>query len=189
MPTPRRHVLILLAATALTGCKPKPAKPADTKPPPATLEKVIAGEWRLADDKARDHWRHPAESLAFWGLKPGMTVVELWPGAGWYTDILAPYLEMTGGVLYEALQPADDPAAAQMNSAFAHKLKQGKRLYGEVHLSEFGPKSAALAPAGTADLVLFARNVHNWMAAGVAEKAFHDAFVALKPGGPGRHRF
>jgi predicted methyltransferase len=182
----RRLFLTSTAALALAGCKPRPSAAPDAKAPPSSLAKVINGDWRLPADKARDAWRHPAESLAFWGLQPGMTVVEVWPGAGWYTDILAPFLESTNGRLYEALQPANDPAepaAAQMDTAFTHKLKERRRLYGDVHLTEFGPRSGPVAPAGTADLVLFLRNIHNWMAAGVAEKAFRDAYAALKPGG------
>lgn len=104
----RRAWLIGAGALALAGCgrkkastaEPPPAQPAPTAAAtPPSLEKVIAGEWRSPADRARDRWRHPQESLNFWGLKPGMTVVEFWPGAGWYTDILAPFLEQTGGKL------------------------------------------------------------------------------------------
>lgn len=175
----RRSLVGFVLASSLAACRRKPRAPSG----PPSIAKVIVGDWRGPADKARDSFRHPAESLAFWGLRPGMTVVEFWPGAGWYTDILAPYLQMTGGQFYAVLEPGDEPAAAQMNTAFEHKLKQGRRLYGDVHLSEFGAHSGPVAPAGAADLVLFLRNVHNWMAAGIAEKAFHDAFVALKPGG------
>jgi predicted methyltransferase len=181
----RRVLLASVAALALSGCKPKVTTP-ERKDAPSYLAKVLAGDWRLASDKARDAARHPAQSLAFWGLRPGMTVVEFWPGVGWYTDILAPFLEQTSGRYYVATQPADDPAepaAAQMVGAFTRKLKQHKRLYGDVQVTEFGPRSGPVCPAGTADLVLFLRNVHNWMAGGIAEKAFRDAFAALKPGG------
>jgi len=181
----RRLLLATATALALTACKPKP-KPAAPKAPPSYMEKVLAGEWRLPADKARDAFRHPAESLLFWGLKPGMTVVEFWPGAGWYTDVLAPYLELTAGRLFVATQPSDDPAepaAAQMVGAYTHKLKQRRKIYGQVQVTAFGPRSGPVCPEGTADLVLFLRNVHNWMAGGIAEKAFRDAFAALKPGG------
>jgi predicted methyltransferase len=119
-------------------------------------------------------------------LEPGDTVVEFWPGAGWYTAILAPFLAATGGKLYAAhlqmTQPAD-PAAREVIDSFRAKYASGSKLYGTVELTTFGLTSGPVAPAGSADLALFLRNLHNWMAAGIAEKAFRDAFLALKPGG------
>jgi len=185
--TSRRLVLTGAAALALAGCKPK-AKAADpaampVKGGPQTLAAAVAGDWRLPADKARDVWRHPVETLTWWGLKPGMTVVEFWPGAGWYTDILAPFLEATGGRLYEADLEPSDPAATQVVQAYAAKLAAKPKLYGKVEITAFGPTSGPVAPDGSADLVLFLRNLHNWMAAGIADKAFKAAFAALKPGG------
>lgn len=164
------------------GAKPKP-RPKPRRGGPQTIEEAVAGEWRLPGDRARDVFRHPAQSLAFWGLKPGMTVVEFWPGAGWYTDILAPFLAATGGRLYAAnLQPVD-AASTEVVDVYHRKLEGKKRLYGKVEITAFGPTSGPVAPAGTADLALFLRNVHNWMAGGIIDKAFRDAFAALKPGG------
>ena len=185
--TSRRGLIAGLGALTLAGCGPK-AQKAETPAPaapagPPSLDKVIAGEWRSPADKARDAWRHPAESLAFWGLKPGMTVVEFWPGAGWYTDILAPFLDQTGGKLYIANFDANDPAEAQIAAALQQKIEGNRRVYGRVEFTTFGPMSGPAAPAASADMVLFLRNVHNWMAGGIAEKAFRDAFAALKPGG------
>lgn len=187
----RRAMLTGVGALGLAACGKKdeaakaPAKPAETAAP-RTIEAVVAGDWRSVDDRARDVWRHPVESLNFWGLKPGQTVVEFWPGAGWYTDILAPYLADTKGKLYEAVLEASDPAdpaAAEIVEAYRKKLTDKKRVYGEVTFTAFGPTSGPVAPAGSADLVLFLRNLHNWMAGGIAEKAFKDALAALKPGG------
>lgn len=188
IPLSRRSVL--LGATALAACGRKPKAPGAAAPAgsgkPDTLAAAVAGAWRNPADKARDKWRHPVESLTFWGLKPGATVVEFWPGAGWYTDIVAPFLAATGGKLYAAnLQTGDpaDPAATEIVQAFRRKLDADRKLYGEVEITAFGPTSGPVAPAGSADLVLFLRNLHNWMAAGIADKAFRDAFAALKPGG------
>ena len=175
---------LLIGATALAGCRGRPETP--KAKPPKTLADAVAGPWRSAADRARDPWRHPAESLAFWGLKPGATVVEFWPGAGWYTDILAPFLAATEGRLYAAHMQAGeppDPSVGQMIEAYRAKYAANSKLYGAVEMTAFGPTSAPVAPAGSADLVLFLRNLHNWMAAGIAEKAFRDAFLALKPGG------
>jgi predicted methyltransferase len=95
----RRLMMTSVAALALAGCgnKKDAAPKVSAKAAPPSLEKVIAGEWRSAADRARDQYRHPQQSLEFWGVKPGVTVVEFWPGAGWYTDILAPFLEATRG--------------------------------------------------------------------------------------------
>ncbi|WP_370867818.1 class I SAM-dependent methyltransferase [Phenylobacterium sp.] len=170
-------------AAALTGCNRQdeaaPAEPASA----ISLEEAVAGDWREAQDKARDAWRHPAETLNFFGLKPGMTVVEIWPGAGWYTDILAPFLAASGGKLYAANLQPNDPTAVEVVEAYRQKLRARPRLYGDVEITAFGATSGAMAPAGSADLVLTARNIHNWMAAGIVDKAFADAFAALKPGG------
>ena len=183
----RRSLLGGAAALALAGCgrkdKSGKPKPKPRKDGPQTAAEAVAGDWRLPADKLRDAWRHPVESLEFWGLRPGMTVVEFWPGAGWYTDILAPFLAATGGQLYAANLQPDDPATAEVLAAYRRKLEDKKKLYGEVAITAFGPTSVAVAPAGTADLALFLRNVHNWMAAGTVDKAFRDAFAALKPGG------
>ena len=184
----RRGLLIGGGALALTGCGRKGDDPgaAATGPSdvqPITLEDAVAGPWRSPQDRARDAWRHPAESLKFWGVRPGAEVVEFWPGAGWYSDIIAPYLASTGGVLYAADVQTDTPAGRAMVDAYRRRLAASPKLYGSVHITAFGPTSGPVAPAGTANVVLFLRNLHDWMAGGFAEEAFRDAHDALKPGG------
>jgi predicted methyltransferase len=179
----RRGVLAGAGAAALAGCRPGPDSAKGGGPPRGSVEWAIAGPWRPAVDRDRDRWRHPAESLKFWGFEPRMTVVEFWPGAGWYTDILAPCLTLGGGKLYAAALEPSDPAARQIDEAYQRKLKARPDLFGAAAVTAFGPASDPVAPAGSADLVLFLRNLHNWMAAGLAEKAFRDALAALKPGG------
>ena len=177
-------------ALGVAGCGRKADAPKDVKPAtkiePMSLKAATQGDWRSPADKARDVWRHPVETLQFWGLKPGQTVVEFWPGAGWYTDILAPYLAATSGKLYAATLQTDlpdEPSAKEIVDAYRRKLADKPKVYGDVAITAFGPSSGPVAPAGSADLVLFLRNLHNWMAAGLAEKAFKDALTALKPGG------
>ena len=186
----RRGLLVAGAALALDGCGRKARAPshvgASSGPAGGSLEWAVAGDWRPAADKARDRWRHPLQSLEFWGLKPGMTVVEFWPGAGWYTDIIAPFLTASHGALYAAnleISNPSDSAARAVVDAYRRRLATRPDLYGAVTVTAFGPSSGPAAPAGSADLVLFLRNLHNWMARGMAEKAFHDALAALKPGG------
>lgn len=175
---------MLAGALALAGCGGPPGQPRVV--PPKTLEEAVSGAWRTPADRARDRWRHPIESLKFWGLEPGDTVVEFWPGAGWYTEIIAPFLNATRGKLYAAhLQVGEDAdqATREMVEAYRTRYARKSRLYGQVEVTAFGPTSGPVAPAGSVDLVLFLRNLHNWMAAGIAEKAFRDAFLALKSGG------
>ncbi len=176
-----RRALIAAAGGLLVGCGRGPARGDGAM----TIAQAASGPWRSSADRARDIWRRPVESLTFWGLAPGQTVVEFWPGAGWYTDIIAPYLAANGGKLYAANLQVGAPgdAASGMVEVFRAKLKANPGLYGDVAITAFGPTSEEVAPAGSADLALFLRNLHNWMAAGIAEKAFHDAFTALKPGG------
>ena len=171
---------VLLGAGSLSACG-GPRRPRFE--PPTTLAAAVAGAWRDPLDRARDPWRHPLESLTFWGLRSGQTVLEFWPGAGWYSDILAPFLAATGGKLYAANLENRDPAARQTVAAYSQRFASQPKLFGSVTISEFGVRSGPPAPSGTVDLALFLRNLHNWMAAGIAEKAFRDAFIALKPGG------
>jgi len=178
--------LALIATLAACDRPPAPSAPATAAAAPAAesdLGWAIAGDWRT--DPARDVWRHPAETLQFFGLAPGQTVVEVFPGRGWYTDILGPYLTRTQGVLYAATLAAagpDDPAAA-LQQQFRERLIQRPELYGAVEITEFGPNALAPCPPGAADLVLVFRNVHTFMAGGYAEEAFKAFYESLKPGG------
>ena len=178
-----------LGLLAVFGCgrKEETAEPPATAdgPPKGSLEWAVAGPWR-AQDKVRDADRHPMGTLRFFGLQPSMKVVEFWPGSGWWTEILAPYLaEGDGGYVAAGFQtgPGADPSQTQLTAAFQKRFTGDRPLYGEIELSAFGPTSVPVTEAGTADLVLFMRNIHAWMAAGIAEKAFADAYSALRPGG------
>jgi predicted methyltransferase len=153
--------------------------------PEGSLEWAVAGDWRAAD-RPRDRWRHPMETLSFFGLRPEISVIEVWPGKGWWTEILAPYLARNKGRLTSAtfeLGDPPDPAQAALARAYKDRFRGDKRLYGDVKLTEFGAASGPLAEPGKADLVLFMETVGEWMAAGVVDKAFRDAFAALRPGG------
>jgi len=132
----------------------------------------------------RDVYRHPAETLDFFGVKPDMTVVEIWPGGGWYTEILAPYLE--GGKLY-AGHFAKDSGIKYFDKSrlsFEEKIKTDTELYQSLVMGEFSPKMNKLTvPNGSADAVLTFRNVHNWLRSINEAEAFALFYKALKPGG------
>jgi predicted methyltransferase len=146
------------------------AQPADP------LQAAVAAGHRTVANVARDSWRHPYETLSFFGIKPTDTVVELAPGGGWYTEILAPYLR-DAGQLY---------AAAGEGGRFKAKM-DSMSVYGKVKLTVFDPTKGLLdiAPPASADAVLTFRNVHNWMSMGPekTQAVFNAAFKALKPGG------
>ena len=184
----RRGLLAGAGALTLAGCG-RSSKTASIAVSSAaagrapTLAAAVAGAWRGRDDRARDRWRHPRQSLTFWRVKPGDTVVEVWPGTGWYTDIIAPFLHSTGGAFYAAEVQPTSPAARAADAVYRRKLEAKPGLYGPVHVTDFGMTSGPVAPAGSADGVLFLRNLHDWMAGGFAEKAFRDARQALKVGG------
>jgi predicted methyltransferase len=151
------------------------------------LAKAVASESRSAANRERDAARHPAESLAFWGLKPGMAVLEVQPGGGWWSEILGPYAKATGGRFAVTGPDLADPeltdrmrdARARMAADFAANADQ----YGAVEIVNWGPNSAP-PPANSFDFALISRSFHGWMRAeGRAQKYLGDLFVALKPGG------
>lgn len=148
-----------------------------------TLEQAIAGEHRSEKNKSRDEFRHPQQTLEFFNFKPSMTVVEIAPGGGWYTEILAPAVKGQG-LLYGAHYPdtGKDDYYSKSRRRLVSKLASND-VYSEVKLTNFVPKKVSeLAPENTADLVLTFRNLHNWGEEGV-KQVFADAYRALKPGG------
>jgi predicted methyltransferase len=159
----------LMLATTLAMTMPVSAFAAD-----AVLTGAIASPHRAAENKARDGARHPEASLEFWGLKPGQTVVEISPGGGYWSEILAPYAKQTKGHYIAATGRADQ----KLPDKFADAA-----VYGPIHYTVFSRNSGGLGAAGSADLVLTARNIHNWIPDGFADRAMKDFYNVLKPGG------
>jgi len=148
-----------------------------------TIAEVVAAPHRAAHFVARDSYRHPQEVLEFLGLEPGMTVVEIWPGGGYWTEMLAPYLREQGTYYTAISPPGASERAANAAVNWRNKLESAPAIYSKVKVSEFGRGATEIAPAGSADAVVTFRNVHNWLSAGYAEEAFTAFFKALKPGG------
>src|SRR5687768_4214371 len=174
---------LLLAAAALPACAP--TQPVSPQASPAALAVAVAAPSRTPSNVARDRYRHPVETLAFFGVRPSDTVVEIWPGGGWYTEILAPYLAAGGGKLYTA--------APDWGRSGVDKLKAANpKLYGAVTFANFPALGATSArvPDARADVVLTFRNVHNWRMGYRREdkqdysaEAFRQIYAMLKPGG------
>ncbi|HET6555220.1 MAG TPA: hypothetical protein VFG49_16970 [Dyella sp.] len=149
--------------------------------PPAgevTLQQAANGSWRSDANKARNTYRHPVETLEFFGIRPDMTVVELSPGGGWYTEILAPYLSAHG-----QLVEAASPKAEKFNA----KLKAEPAIYGHIaRVIPFAPpEQVRLGAPNSADMVLTFRNAHDWLidSPETLDAVFKSAFEVLKPGG------
>ncbi|MDH4126630.1 MAG: methyltransferase [Gammaproteobacteria bacterium] len=153
----------------------------------AALDAAISGDHRSNENRARDQFRRPRETLAFFGFRSDATVVEFSPGGGWYTEILAPALR-DSGKLYA---PHYDVNAGDYErgslGAFLQKLGASPQLYDRVVVTAISDSNGEpIAPPGSADLVLTFRNVHNWLGAGGESGAiarFTEMFQALKPGG------
>jgi predicted methyltransferase len=152
----------------------------------------VSGKWRNASDKARDKYRHPIELTNFFEIAPQHTVVDMWPGVGYATEILGPYLTHGKGRYVAALFPDSPPVAANpavksaagsLGAQYRTHFSGDKKLYAAVEYSAFGPDTGPILAASTADCVLFLLVIQDWMSAGIAEKAFSDAYAALKPGG------
>lgn len=184
-------VVVALAVSFAAACggapaevrTPAPARVSATPAPEGTAAKLawsLAGEHRDAEDRARDGARHPTETLSFFGLKDDMTVVELYPGYGWYTDVLAPVLRDRGKLVVTNW----DPATNKYGASYANKLKAAPGIYDRVTVNVIAPpKSIPIGADGSADLVLTFRNFHNWLMDGDAEAICAAAFRVLKPGG------
>ncbi|MBV8911246.1 MAG: class I SAM-dependent methyltransferase [Gammaproteobacteria bacterium] len=169
-----------LAAAAAIGAA---AAQAATDP----LVAAIGSPVRTPKFVARDVYRHPLETLRFFGLRPDQSVVEIWPGGGWYMEILAPYLQEKGRY-YAAIAAPEGAHASKEDKELAALLR--KRIaddpahYGKVIVTELDPPQATeISPPASADVVLTFRNVHNWIGAGTQQAQFDAFFKALKPGG------
>jgi len=192
----------LLLASAAANAVPPPAPMPPALPPPDmdapaaqeapsanaeadAIAQALAGDWRSEKNRARDQYRHPQETLAFFGVEPEQTLLEIWPGGGWYAEVLAPALNAHGH--YVAIVPKplpDSPARVQRdNDKLRAMFKARPELYGNAEVREAIDSDPVLGPPGSADVVLTFRNAHNWVMAGNEQAMFRAFFAVLKPGG------
>jgi predicted methyltransferase len=176
MPNTRLRLFLAAAALSAVACATTSLAAVDPR-----LAAAVADPARSPASVARDKARHPVEELTFFGLSPKMTVIELWPGGGYWTDILGPYLA-PGGHYTVALSPPEgegDTGPARLRA----RLAAQKDRLGTIHETLLGSGHFDIAPANSVDLILTFRNLHNWMDDGYADQALTACFTALKPGG------
>ena len=171
-----------LRTAALTLLGLLAALPARADPVDPALQAAVDSPLRSEKNKARDPYRHPAGTLAFFGVRPDSVVIEIDPGgAGYWTEILAPYLKDKGRYIAALPEPTSDEAKTGAQ-AFAAKVAANPSAFGKVETATVGPSQTLAAP-GSADFVLTFRNLHNWLAKGDAEATLKTFYAALKPGG------
>jgi len=185
----KSSVLLLSAALLLTACAASDGG-ADSSSSgsvvnEAKLAAVLAGDHRSEANKARDVWRHPQETLEFFGISDDKVVMEIWPGGGWYTEVLAPYLRDSGTYIAAGWDPESEiPFIRKAVEAYSARLAERPDQYDQVQLGVLMPP-AMLAPAapGSVDVVVTFRNIHNWLPRGSQGPMLQAMYDALKPGG------
>ena len=148
------------------------------------LTVILAGDQRPPEERARDVYRHPKETLLFFGIRPEMKVLEVWPEPGWYTAVIAPLVRVKGK--YYAAVIAEDPSSKYIThrlEEYRARLAARPEVYDRVSVVTFPDEGGDAVPPGSVDMVLTFRNIHNWMARDHAAQAFASMYRALRPGG------
>lgn len=155
----------------------------------AALDGAIAGSWRTPANVVRDVYRNPRPTLAFFGVKPNQTVIEITPGGGWYAEILAPYLRDNGQYIAAVVDPAALPAGRgrdyqlKSRTELQAKFAAGPAQFDRVRVVGYDPTQPSFGAPASADAVLTFRNVHNWRMGKQADGMFKGFYEVLKPGG------
>jgi len=177
--------LVLAACIAtLAACAAAPVVgPGKAAAAPSAFDEVLAGSWREPANVARDRYRHPGQTLAFFGVEPGQAVIEITPSSGWYSELLAPYLRKAGTYVAASASAPADSGAGKRNATLQAKFAADPARYDRVQWRDFDGKAPVLGAEASADVVLTFRNAHNWVAAGTTPAYFKAFFDVLKPGG------
>lgn len=171
----------VLGATALiTGCVTTSGRQKTA----SALDAILAGSQRTAQDRARDGFRHPTQTLLFFGIRPDTRVLQVWPQSGWYTKIIAPLVQARGRYYAGVIAPDPDSRFLTARLASYRRLLASRPdLYGRVKVVTFPLDGADVLPAGSVDMVLSFGDLHEWMALGDAQQALATVYRALARGG------
>ena len=171
---------LLLCALGLAACA-GPGTRADTA---ASIDEVLANPLRPQADRARDIWRHPRQTLLFFGLRRNATVIEIDPGTGWYLQVLAPLLHDQGRYI-AALPPvsSEQRGATRERERLESVIAARPQVFNRIERAPFNPGKQPIVTANSVDLVVSFRSLHGWMADDTAAAALRDMYSALKPGG------
>lgn len=144
---------------------------------------VLNGNWRVPKNAARDQYRHPQQTLTFFGVRTDQTVIEITPGNGWYSELLAPLLKDNGHYVAAIVDPSESDEAKKSAETLRQKYAADPAHYGKVDVMAYAPQAPVFGKPGSADTVLTFRNVHNWVDAGNEAATFKAFYDVLKPGG------
>lgn len=165
-----------------------PAVPTAQERTEDALKRAVGGSWRSRENAVRDAYRNPVQTLTYFGVEPQHTVIEITPGSGWYSEILAPYLREQGQYIAAVVDPMALPEdrrdySSRSKAALEEKFAAAPEQFERARLVAYDPAAPRLGPADSADVVLTFRNVHNWYGNGQAEAMFKAFYDVLKPGG------
>ncbi|MGI9290322.1 MAG: class I SAM-dependent methyltransferase, partial [Gammaproteobacteria bacterium] len=180
--------MLIVSALVLQACEQQQKEVSVVSPDEeavSRLENILAGDHRSPENKNRDQYRHPVETLSFFSVTPDATVVEIWPGAGWYTEILAPYLRDEGRYIAAGFDPESDIEFIRMAAGrYQAKLDGNPELYDKVETTVLMPPNQLdFAEPESVDIILTFRSIHNWMPRGSQDLMVDAMYRALKPGG------
>jgi predicted methyltransferase len=187
MRSPRQTITLVVILACLLGGTLLLAGCATTsgrEPTAAALDVILAGNQRTAADRARDPFRHPKQTLLFFGIRPDTRVLQVWPESGWYTKIIAPLVHARGR--YYAGLIAPDPGSRFLTARrarYRQLLASRPDLYGRVQVVTFPLHGGDAVPPGSVTMVLSFRDLHEWLALGDAPQALATIYRALAPGG------
>ena len=179
-----RLILVPLLALLATGCAEPEPEPLSGDEIRERVEGAAEGDHRSAENRERNRWRNPGETMAFFGLQPHWKVVEVWPGGGWYTEVLAPVLRDQGRLVAANFPEDAEGFRGQLGQEYRQKLEAEPDLYDRVRIVDFAPpEHTRLGEPDSADMVLLSRHFHNFIRDGVVDEVLEAAREVLRPGG------